>query len=151
MIDPHHCHCFGLHSSYHNLFKQQLIGLGFGEPLLQENHGQKFGLTKRLDDETQIHVKVLESGTIEGEIEYPPVYPLAHLNQEYSYSAHDEIDQILRHTSVAHTRKVYPPLTCIQRIIKKAVKPTHAKVIVGAVVGIAVIGALAYTLAKSKN
>lgn len=151
MTDPHHCHCFGLHPNYQNWFKQQLINLGFGEPLFQADRGQKFGLTKRLDNETQIHVKVLENGTIEGEIEYPPVYPIAHLNQEHSYSAHDEIDQILNHTSAPHTRKISPPLTCIQRIIKKATNPTHAKVIVGAVVGIALIGALAYTLAKSKN
>lgn len=151
MIDPHHCHCFSLHPNYHNLFKQQLIGLGFGEPLLQENHGQKFGLTKRLDDETQIHVKVLENGIVEGEMEYPPVYPIAHLNQEHSYSAHHEIDQIMRQTSISHTRKISPPITCIQRIIKKAFKPTHVKVIVGVVVAVALIGTLAYALSKSKN
>ena len=88
---------------------------------------------------------------IEGELEYPPVYPVAHLNREHSYSAHYELEEILRQIVDTYTLKVSPPITCIKRIIKKAIKPIYVKVIVGAVVAVSLIGVLAYTLAKSKN
>jgi hypothetical protein len=150
--DPHHCHCFSIHQDYHNLFKQKLIELGFKEPLFQENHGQIFGLTLRIDEFTQAHIKLLKNGTIEGEMEYPPDYPVAHLNPTHSYSAHIEIQNILNQINMpSYSFRITPPITCIQRKIIKAFKPTHVKVIVGVMVGFALIGAIAYTAVKSSK
>ena len=115
------------------------------------NHGQKFGLTKRIDEETQIHVKLLENEVIEGEMEYPPDYPMAHLNPKYSYSAHNEIEQILNRGGFLFTRKIVLPITCVKRIIKKAVKPTHVKTIIAGVVILAVIIGSLYYLSKGSK
>ena len=149
--DPHHCHCFILHSSYHNEFKQHLEKLEFKDPLLQMNRGQKFGLTKRIDEETQVHVKQLENGVIEGEMEYPPDYPVAHLNPEHSYSAHNEIERILNHGGFSFTRKIMPPITCVQRKIVKAIKPSHWTIILGVVLAVAAVAGTLYVASKSKK
>lgn len=146
--DPHHCHCFILHPSYHDEFKQHLDKLEFKDPLLQMNRGQKFGLTKRLDEETQIHVKQLENGVIEAEMEYPSDYPMAHLNPEHSYSAHNEIEQILNQGGFSYTRKIVPPITCVKRIIKKAIKPTHINTILAGIAVVSAIGVSAYLINK---
>ena len=150
--DPHHCHCFTLRPNYHDGFKQHLKKIGFKVPLLQENHGQKFGLTKRLDEETQIHVKQLKNGVIESEIEYPPDYPMAHINQKHSYSAHNEIEQILNQSRLPYTKKIIPPITCLKRIIKKAVNPTHVNtIIVGVAISAIVIGSTYYLAREWKK
>jgi hypothetical protein len=115
------------------------------------NRGQKFGLTKRLDEETQIHVKLLENGVIEAEMEYPPDYPVAHLNSDHSYSAHNEIEQILNQGGFSFTRKIMPPITCIKRIIKKAVKPTHVNTIIAGVAIVSALGIIAYMLSKDSK
>jgi len=149
--DPHHCHCFILHKNYFQDFREKLESIGFREPLLQEDHGQVYGLTKRLTEDTQIHVKVINNGIIEAEMEYPPDYPFAHLNSEHSYSAHDEIKMILNHFRMTYTFKIEPPLTCIMRQIKKAINPTPAKVIVGGLVLAGAVGALLYFLSKDNE
>ena len=150
-IDPHHCHCFSLHKNYFQNFKKKMESISFNDTILQEDHGQVYGLVKRLDEYTQIHVKVLKNGTIEAEMEYPPSYPFAHLNQEHSYSAHDEIHTILNYLRMTYTYRIVPPTTCIMRRIKKAVNPTHAKVIVGGLLLAVVIGGLVYYLTKDKE
>jgi len=152
MVDPHHCHCFSLHPNYHDEFRSNLEKMGFKKPLLQENHGQKFGLTKRLNEKTQIHVKLLENGVIESEMEYPSDYPMAHLNPEHSYSAHPEIEQILNKCGLALTKKIVPPITCVKRIIKKAINPTHKNTIVaGVIISAVVIGSLYYLSKELKK
>ena len=70
-------------------------GSGF-EDVLQEDHGQAFGLRYLLSGRKQLHVKVMPGGRIEAEIEPPPEYPFAHLNQAHSYSAHAEVVALLR-------------------------------------------------------
>ncbi len=145
--DPHHCHCFSIHDSYFTQFRKGLKNLGFKEPLLQENHGQVFGLTKRLDEYTQIHVKVMKNGNIEAEMEYPPDYPFAHLNKEHSYSAHSEVKQILDDLRISRAFRADTPISCIIRKIKKALNPTPVKTLV-AVVGVT-IGLVAVLAALS--
>ena len=146
--DPYHCRCFSIHNSQFDNFRQQLENIGFKDTLLQENHGQVYGLVKRLDEYTQIHVKVIRNGSIEAEMEYPPDYPVAHLNQEHSYSAHYELQEIMNSFGIPHTFRINPPLSCLQRIRKFANNPTHAKVIAGVALGAVAIGALAYALSK---
>lgn len=128
--------------------ERKLESISFNDTIYQEDHGQVYGLVKRLDEHTQIHVKVLKNGTIEAEIEYPPAYPFAHLNQEHSYSAHPEIEMILKHFQITYTYKLSPPITCLIRKIKTAFKPTHAKVIFGVVLGIVAIAGILYALSK---
>ena len=146
MLDQHHCHCFSLHPNYHNTFRDLLENIEFREPLLQLDRGQKYGLAKQLTGNTQIHVKLLKNGVVEGEIEYPSHYPFAHTNPEHSYSAHDEIEQILNHLEIPYTRKTVPPITCIRRVIKKAFKPTHVNTIIAMVGLISAIGVSAYLI-----
>lgn len=146
--DPFHCHCFSIHQTNFTEFRKNLESIGFREPLLQINNGHVFGLTKRLDEYTQIHIKVMKNGNIEAEMEYPPDYPVAHLNQEHSYSAHQEVQEIMSSFGIPHTFRISPPLSCLQRIRKFAQNPTHAKVIAGAALGVAAIGIIAYALSK---
>lgn len=146
--DPHHCRCYTIHPVYFKEFQNKLKNTGFKNPFLEENHGQVFGLTKRLDEYTQIHIKAMKNGNFEAEMEYPPDYPVAHLNQEHSYSAHTELQTIMDGLGLPYTFRINPPLTCLQRIIKKATNPTPAALFVG--LGLAAItgGALVYYLTK---
>ena len=146
--DPHHCRCFYIHPTYFEEFQNKLKKIGFKKPFFEENHGQIFGLTKRLDKYTQIHIKCMKNGNFEAEMEYPPDYPVAHLNQEHSYSAHYELKEIMDSFQLPYSFRINPPLTCLQRIIKKAVNPTPAGVF--AALGItAIVGAAAvYYLTK---
>ena len=151
--DPHHCYCFRIKDEYnYDLFRDGLEKLDFNEPFFQENHEQIFGLTKRLDEFTQIHIKLLEDGTIEGEMEYPPDYPIAHLNQKHSYSAHKEIKIVLKHIQISYSHKWIPPFTCIRRKIIKAIDPTSTKtIIVGLVVSSIMVGLLYYLTKEKKS
>lgn len=146
--DPYHCHCFFIHSTYFDEFRKKLESIDFGEPLLQINNGHVYGLTKRLDEHTQIHVKVMKNGNIEAEMEYPPDYPVAHLNQDHSYSAHHELQEIMNSFGLPYTFRTNPPLTCIQRIRKFADNPTHVKVFAGVALGLVAVGVFAYALSK---
>ena len=146
--DPHHCHCFILHQNYHDEFKQHLEKTEFKDPLLQMNRGQKFGLTKRIDEETQIHVKQLENGVIESEMEYPPDYPVAHLNQKHCSSAHHELKEVFKIVQIPHKPKFIPPLSCLQPKIIPAINPSHAKAIAGGAVVVGIVGVLLYALTK---
>ena len=148
--DPHHCHCFqivSLNSETISKMKQT----GFKKQILEEPHGQIFSITKRLDEHTQIHFKVLQDGTIESEMEYPPEYMFAHLNPIHSYSAHKETAIILNHFSISYRLKRTPPITCIKRKIVKAVKPSHWTIILGALVAVVVIVGTIYVASKSKG
>ncbi|WP_299293553.1 hypothetical protein [Nitrosopumilus sp.] len=123
---------------------------GFKKQILEEPRGQIFSRTKRIDEFTQVHFKVLQDGTIESEMEYPPEYMFAHLNPEHSYSAHKETEIILNHFSIPYKLKKIPPVTCIKRKIVKAVKPSHWTTILGVVLAVAVIAGTVYVASKSK-
>ena len=123
----------------------------FKKQILEEYHGQIFSTTKRLDKHTQIHFKVLQDGTIESEMEYPPDYPIAHLNSIHSYSAHKETEIILNHFSIPYKLKRIPPFTCIQRKIVKALKPSHWTTIFGALVAVVLVVGTIYVASKSKG
>lgn len=148
--DPHHCHCFQIFSLNSETISKMKES-GFNKQILEEYHGQVFSTTKRLDEHTQIHLKVLQDGTTESEMEYPPDYPVAHLNPTHSYSAHKETEIILNHFSIAYKLKRIPPITCIQRKIVKAIKPSHWTVILGALVVIVLVVGTIYVASKSKG
>ena len=143
--DPHHCRCFSIDKKHYSDFEKKLKENGFIKPLLEENHGQILGLTKRLNEYSQIHVKLLSDGKIESEMEYPPDYPFAHINQEHSYSAHYEIREILDAIMVPYSYQTNPPTSCLRRKIIQALNPSHAGAIVlGTLLGIVLVGILSY-------
>ena len=125
MEDPHHCKCYFVHNDDIEDFKDFLLDSEF-EDELQEDHGQLYGYVLRVEDELQLHIKVMPDGNIESEMEPPPAYPAAHLNPEHSYSAHKETRQVLRLSRVGYDVTTPIPNTCIHRKIKKPNKPTHA-------------------------
>lgn len=150
--DLHHCHCFFISEDFHKTFKTKLEGIGFKDPFLQENHDQFFGLTKRLDEYTQIHVKLLKNNCIESEMEYPPDYPFAHINEEHSYSAHYEIKEILDSMTIPYSYQTNPPTSCLRRKIIKALNPSHAGAIaLGLLAGIVIVGLLSYFMKDEKE
>ena len=148
--DPHHCHCFQIISlSSETISKMKQTG--FKKQILEEPRGQIFSTTKRLDEYTQIHFKVLQDGTIESEMEYPPDYPIAHLNSIHSYSAHKETEIILNHFSIPYKLKKIPPITCIKRKIVKALKPSHWTTIFGALIAVVLVVGTIYMASKSRG
>jgi hypothetical protein len=124
-IDPHHCRCFSISKSDFQTFANKLRNYGFTQPLLEEDHHQILGLTKRLSEYYQIHVKLMRTGRIEAEIEYPQDYPMAHINPIHSYSAHAELNVLFSVLQISCKCKHKPPITCIQRQIVPAHQPTH--------------------------
>ena len=135
IIDPHHCRCIWISPQDILLLKDQLEQLGFHKEF-EENHGQVFGRVLRVKNQLQLHIKVMKNGMIEGEMEPPPAYPGAHLNQKYCYSAHKEIKKILQHINFQYSIISDIPSTCINPIIKKPRNPIHAKTIAGSVLAV---------------
>ena len=123
--DPHHCRCFSINEDNIDKFEELLIDFGF-QDTLQEDHGQVYGYALRVEDRLQLHLKVMPDGNIEAEMEPPPAYPAAHLNEKHSYSAHDEVGQVLRAVRIRHHTKLRIPKTCREPIIEKPINPTHA-------------------------
>ncbi|MCV0398369.1 MAG: hypothetical protein K5785_00075 [Nitrosarchaeum sp.] len=148
--DPHHCHCFKILNTHFDLFRNKLEQNGFTDGLQMPN-GQLFGRIKKINAEEQMHVKLMQSGIIEAEIEPSQDYPVAHLNQKHSYSAHNQLQELLNQFGIPHIRNWSIPLWCIRPIIVKPFRPTHVKVIAGVIVVILFAGVLGYALAKSKN
>lgn len=135
-VDPHHCRCYRIHKDYIEDFKNFLLKSGFKDGL-QEDHGQLYGYMLRVDQYTQFHIKVMPNGRIESEMEPPQDYPFEHINQEYSYSAHEETRQILAMSRVRRFVTQHIPSTCRRPRIKKSDNPTHVgKIIAGVAVGI---------------
>ena len=124
-IDSHHCRCFSISKSNFRIFEDKLLNLGYSEPLFEEDHGQILGVTKRLSTNYQIHVKLLRTGRIEAEVEYPQDYPMAHLNPTHSFPAHAELNLLFTVLQIPYKCKKKPPTTCIQRKIIPAQQPTH--------------------------
>ena len=121
---------------------------GFEEQIPQEDHGQILGIRKKLDEYMQIHLKIMRDLSIESEIEYQPEFPLAHLNQTHSYSAHKETHEIFNQLGISYILKQIPPLTCIKRKIIKAVKPSHWTTVVGGLALVGLVVAVVYYATK---
>ncbi len=136
--DNHHCRCHTISKEYVNRFKNSLLQEGFYDPSpLQENHGQIWGLVKKLDDFWQIHVKVMPEGLIEAEIEPRHAYPLEHLDQQNSFSGHQHVGYYLKKHRIPYRARI-APLTCLIPGFKKPSNPMHISalaVIVGVVLG----------------
>ena len=147
--DPHHCHCFRV-LSLNSETISKMEEAGFKKQILEEPRGQMFSRAKRVDEYTQVHFKVLQDGTIESEMEYPPEYMFAHMNPEHSYSAHKETEMILNHFSIPYKLKRIPPVTCIKRKIIKAVEPSHWTTILGIVLAVVVATGIIYAASKSR-
>ena len=124
-IDPHHCKCFSIPKSHFRHFETKIRSLGYNDPLFEEDHGQILSFTKRLSEYYQIHVKLMRTGRIEAEMEYPQDYPMAHLNSTHSFSAHPELHLLLIAMQIPYKRKRTTPTTCISRQVIPAQTPTH--------------------------
>lgn len=124
-IDPHHCTCFSIQKQHFLTFETKLTSLGFVDPILDEDHGQILSYTRRLSEYYQTHVKLMRTGRIEAEMEYPPEYPMAHLNSTHSFSAHAELHALLIAIQMPFKCKCAIPITCKQRQIIPAQQPTH--------------------------
>lgn len=130
--DPYHCMCFKIDPTDIESCKMGLKRIGFKEPFMQmSNTSQVFGLTAPLTDMLQIHIKVMNDGAIEGELEPPSEYPGAHLNQEHSYPAHKEIEKILQEIAIPYSVSSSIPDTCLKPRIIKPDRPMHAATMVG--------------------
>jgi len=124
-LDPHHCRCYSISKHSFQIFESKLLQFGYSEPLFEEDHGQILGLTKHLSTNYQIHVKLMRTGRIEAEIEYPQDFPIAHLNSTHSFSAHAELSLLFLALQIPYKSKKTPPITCIKRRIIPAQSPTH--------------------------
>ena len=104
--------------------KKRLKEAGFEkQPVGEENHGQVFGLRYRIADLLQIHFKVMQDGLIESELEPPPEYPGAHLNQKHSYPSHEILPALLNRIGIGYTMRPPIPDTCTQPKINKPDRP----------------------------
>jgi hypothetical protein len=138
-IDPHHCRCFSIPKLHFRSFESKMLSFGYSDPILEEDHGQILSFTKRLSEYYQIHVKLMRTGRIEAEMEYPHDYPLAHLNQIHSFSAHAELNLLLIALQIPYKCKRVPPITCVQRQVIPAQNPTT----LNTVLALSGVGALA--------
>lgn len=124
-IDPHHCRCFSIPKTHFRHFASVIQNYGFSEPFFEDDHKQIIGFTKHLTQYSQIHVKLMQTGKIEAEIEPPQDYPMAHLNQIHSYSAHPELKVLFTIMQIPYKCKQRPPDTCTHRQIIQPKNPTH--------------------------
>ena len=111
--DKHHCRCFRINPKDIELCKTRLEEWGFEkQPGGEEDHGQVFGLRRKLLELLQIHFKVMPNGIIESELEPPPEFPGAHRNQIHSYPPHDGMPILLEHIGLEYTVISPIPDTC---------------------------------------
>ena len=149
-LDSHHCHCFKVMSlSYETILEMEQEG--FKEQIFEENHGQIFSRARRVDEYTQIHFKILQDRTIESEMEYPPDYPIAHLNPIHSYPAHEETRKILDYFSIPYKQKRIPPITCIHPRIIKAINPIHWTALMALAIGVSISVGTVYAAYKANK
>lgn len=149
--DRHHCRCFWVGRRSISRFRALLAKIGFEEQLLEANHGQVFGMRRRLSEREQVHIKVMQDGWIESEIEPPPEYPLAHVNPANSYSSHDAVRAILRECGIRFRMTVNVPPSCLNPAVVRPHRPTHWKKIAGiaSVAALALLGAYLVNKARS--
>lgn len=124
-VDPHHCTCFSIQKECFFAFETRLKNLDFIDPFFDEDHGQILSYVRRISENYQIHVKLMRTGRIEAEIEYPHDYPMAHLNPTHSFSAHPELHSVLISMQIPFKSRRSIPITCKQRQIIPAQQPTH--------------------------
>ena len=143
--DKHHCRCFVIKRRDVPICRKHLEEMGFErQPIGEENHGQEFGLRYRIERVLQIHVKVMANGLIESELEPPPEYPIAHLNQRYSYSPHLGLPLLLSQIGLEYKIRTPIPDTCNLPEIIKPGRPLSAWETVLALLGIIVVCYLLY-------
>ena len=143
--DLHHCRCFKIDPKDIDVCKTRLIKMGFEKQSLEQNHGQVFGLKYRLLELLQMHFKVMPDGIIESELEPPPDYPGAHLNQKYSSPSHDGIRPLLNHIGIDYTIIEPIPETCNLSKILRPDRPMKWWEIM--IIGLAAVG-LGYLLIR---
>ena len=122
--DRHHCRCHWVDQASIPELNASMRRSGF-EQVPEEDHGQIFGLRRLLSRREQLHVKVMPDGLIEAEIEPPPEYPLAHINQKHSYSAHGQVARILRECGIGFWTVRAVPRTCLHPVIDRPNNPSH--------------------------
>jgi len=150
--DPHHCTCFSIDEFDIDELKEQLRKLGFHEQLLQMEKGQVFGLVLTNGDDKQIHIKAMPNGQIEAEIEPTQDYPIAHLNQIHSYSAHQDLVELFKnHLSISYKKKLIPPFSCLKPQVIEPKSPSHINTILTTIAVGAVVGGVLYYLTKDKK
>lgn len=149
--DRHHCRCFWVGRRRISRFRALLAGIGFEEQVLEENHGQAFGMRRKMSEREQVHIKVMPDGWIESEIEPTPEYPLAHVNPAHSYSSHDAVRAILRECGIQFRMTVNVPSTCLNPTVVRPHRPTHWRKIAGiaSVAALALLGAYIANKVKS--
>lgn len=137
--DPHHCNCFFMSPLSIQDFYIILKQMRFTEQVVEEPRGQIIGLAKDIDENNRIHIKIMGEGNIEAEIEPPLKYPLEHLDSKYCYSAHYELQNILRYMDFIYYIKNNIPQSCINRKIVKPDHPIHINTIIigGLILGMA--------------
>ena len=149
--DRHHCRCFWVGRRRIRRFRALLAGIGFEEQVLEENHGQVFGMRRKMSEREQVHIKVMPDGWIESEIEPTPEYPLAHIKSMHSYSSHDAVRSILHECGMGFRMVADVPEPCLNPTIVRPHKPTHWTTIVG-VISVAALTLLgAYIVNKVKS
>ena len=134
--DEHHCRCYRVAQASIPKLGAAMRRSGF-ERVLEENHGQIFGLRHLLSKREQLHVKVMPDGLVEAEIEPPPEYPFAHINQKHSYSAHGQVARILRECRIMFRTVRAVPQTCLHPVIDRPDNPSHWTAI-ALVIGVAI-------------
>ncbi len=145
--DKHHCRCHTISKEYINTLRNCLEREGFYDASpLQEDHGQIWGLIKKLGDFWQMHVKVMREGLIEAEIEPRHAYPLEHLDQQNSFSGHNHVGYYLKKHNIPYRARI-APIGCLMPGFKKPTNPMHVSalalivgVIVATVVAVVAIG-----------
>ena len=110
--DLHHCRCFKIDPNDIDTCKEKLIELGFEQQIFEQDHGQVFGLKRKLLELLQIHLKIMPDGIIESELEPPPDFPGAHLNPKHSFPPHDRIPALLNFFKLDYTTILPIPKTC---------------------------------------
>ena len=114
----HHCRCFRINLNHIENCRIILGQIGFKEPITQtKNIDRVFGYVARLTDKLQIHLKVMKDGTIEGKLEPHEIRDSYH-HPTHSYSAHKEIEIILRDINIQfHITPTIPDMCNAPRMI----------------------------------
>lgn len=121
-LDAHHCNCFfAVPLGDEIKLYRGLKSIGAYDQKLQEDHGQKWALTLRLDDYWQLHIKMMPDRRIECEIEARIIY-IEHRIK--SKSAHYEMRQLLEKFGIKYAFIQPIPEPCKNRVLNTPNNPT---------------------------